>query len=408
MIALTAALVGCSKNGQMDEDILPDGPVFSADFQKPSVQSKVTHTDDGNALKLAWVQSDKIGIWTEAEGKSLQSNSAYLADQEGAGTTFSYQSRAQRIRWAGDNIPQSFYACYPYNADRGTDPHKAKVGISASQSQYSSGSTAHLADNDFIWAAVENVTKSDDAVNLTFHHPFSILDLELTTDTRMKLDALIFRCTSNKDAAVAFENGSIDLRTGELDLTGATTSPEVRLDCDFATSWPAASHIYMVFNPALAGETMQLVAVIGGKEKLIMEKQVPEGGFPAGKVINVVTDYEVPGDVAIKIKDLGEISTSNSYLVSEANQFYKFKATVKGNGYIPAALSEVAGTADIAPKSVLVLWYNTVQKDNKWVDACPILLSSLVFFRDYVYFDTPKEFVPGNVVIAAFAEEGVT
>ena len=81
---------------QMDDDILPDGPVFSADFQKPSVQSKVTHTDDGNALKLAWVQSDKIGIWTEAEGKSLQSNSAYLADQEGAGTTFSYQSRGQR------------------------------------------------------------------------------------------------------------------------------------------------------------------------------------------------------------------------------------------------------------------------------------------------------------------------
>ncbi len=108
MIALAAALVGCSKNGQMDEDILPDGPVFSADFQKPSVQSKVTHTDDGNALKLAWVKSDKIGIWTEAEGKSLQSNSAYLADQEGAGTTFSYQSRAQRIRWAGDNTPQSF------------------------------------------------------------------------------------------------------------------------------------------------------------------------------------------------------------------------------------------------------------------------------------------------------------
>lgn len=408
MIALASALIGCSKNGQMDEDILSDGPAFSADFLQQEVQSKVTHTDDGNALKLAWVKSDKIGIWTEAEGKSLQSNSAYLADQEGTGTTFSYQSRAQRIRWAGDNIPQSFYACYPFNADRGTDPHKAKVGISASQSQYSSGSTSHLAENDFIWAAVENVTKSDDAVNLTFHHAFSVLDLELTTDTRMKLDALIFRCTSNKDAAVAFENASIDLSTGNLDLTGATTSPEVRLDCDFATSWPAASHVYLVFNPALAGETMQLVAVIGGKEKLIMEKQVPEGGFPAGKVINVVADYEVPGDVAIKIKDLGELSTSNCYLVSEANQFYKFKATVKGNGYIPAALSAVTGSADIAPKSVLVLWYNTVQKDNKWVDACPILLSSLVFFRDYVYFDTPKEFVPGNVVIAAFAEEGVT
>lgn len=88
MIALASALIGCSKNGQMDEDILSDGPAFSADFLQQDVQSKVTHTDDGNALKLAWVKSDKIGIWTEAEGKSLQSNSAYLADQEGTGTTF--------------------------------------------------------------------------------------------------------------------------------------------------------------------------------------------------------------------------------------------------------------------------------------------------------------------------------
>ena len=44
MIALTAALVGCSKNGQMDEDILPDGPVFSADFQKPSVFANIPMT----------------------------------------------------------------------------------------------------------------------------------------------------------------------------------------------------------------------------------------------------------------------------------------------------------------------------------------------------------------------------
>ena len=70
MIALASALIGCSKNGQMDEDILSDGPAFSADFLQQEVQSKVTHTDNGNALKLAWVKSDKIGIWTEAEGKS--------------------------------------------------------------------------------------------------------------------------------------------------------------------------------------------------------------------------------------------------------------------------------------------------------------------------------------------------
>ena len=43
MIALAAALVGCSKNGQMDEDILPDGPVFSGQRLKASPSSPTAH-----------------------------------------------------------------------------------------------------------------------------------------------------------------------------------------------------------------------------------------------------------------------------------------------------------------------------------------------------------------------------
>ena len=150
LIAIAASLIGCTKNGDTDEDFLTDGPAFSADFLQQSVQTKVTHTDDGKALKLAWEKSDRIGIWTEAEGKALQSNSEYLADQGGTETTFSYRSRSQRIRWAGEDIPQSFYACYPYDADRGTDPHKVKVGIAAAQAQSTSGSTDHLVENDFL------------------------------------------------------------------------------------------------------------------------------------------------------------------------------------------------------------------------------------------------------------------
>ena len=53
LIAIAASLIGCTKNGEMDEDFLTDGPAFSADFLQQSVQTKVTHTDDGNALKLA-------------------------------------------------------------------------------------------------------------------------------------------------------------------------------------------------------------------------------------------------------------------------------------------------------------------------------------------------------------------
>ena len=407
MVSLLILALSCTKESQ---ELTPvnetDSPSFNAGF----AATKVTHNDDGNALRLAWVKGDRIGIWTETETAApAQSNSAYLADKEGTASGFSYESRSERIRWQSETEPQSFYACYPYSKDRGADPHKAKVSIPALQSQTNSNETVHLAQLDFMWAAAENLSKSSDDVPLSFHHAFSVLDLELTTDTRMRLDAVIFRCKSNPDAAVSFENAEIDLATGKFDpSTAESKSSEIRLDCDFATSWPSATHAYMLVNPSLGGETMQILAVIGGKEKLLVEKTVPAEGLPVGKVVNVAVDYEVPADVAIKIKDLSSLSTSNCYLVSESDQYYKFKATVKGNGNVPAALSAVAGTADITPKSVLVLWYNTVQKDNKWVDACPILLSSLVFYRDYVFFDTPKDFIPGNVVIAAFAEEGVT
>ena len=408
MVSLLILALSCTKESQ---ELTPvnetDSPSFNAGF----AATKVTHNDDGNALRLAWVKGDRIGIWTEtAAAAPAQSNSAYLADNDGTASGFSYESRSERIRWQSETEPQSFYACYPYSKDRGADPHKVKVSVPAMQSQRNSNETVHLAQLDFMWAAAENLSKSSDDVPLSFHHAFSVLDLELTTDTRMRLDAVIFRCKSNPDAAVSFENAEIDLATGKFDpSTAESKSSEIRLDCDFATSWPSATHAYMLVNPSLGGETMQILAVIGGKEKLLVEKTVPAEGLPVGKVVNVaVEDYEVPADVAIQIKDLSSLSTSNCYLVSEADQYYKFKATVKGNGNVPAALSAVAGTADITPKSVLVLWYNTVQKDNKWVDACPILLSSLVFYRDYVFFDTPKDFIPGNVVIAAFAEEGVT
>ena len=52
LIAIAASLIGCTKNGEMDEAFLTDGPAFSADFLQKSVQSKVTHTDDGNAFML--------------------------------------------------------------------------------------------------------------------------------------------------------------------------------------------------------------------------------------------------------------------------------------------------------------------------------------------------------------------
>ncbi len=72
-------------------------------------------------------------------------------------------------------------------------------------------------------------------------------------------------------------------------------------------------------------------------------------------------------------------------------------------------LSSAVPSAEMTPKSALVLWYNTKYDGTKpWNDASPVYVNSVSLDNGYVCFSTPKEFVPGNVVIAAFAEEGVT
>ena len=173
MVSLLILALSCTKESQ---ELTPvnetDSPSFNAGF----AATKVTHNDDGNALRLAWVKGDRIGIWTETETAApAQSNSAYLADKEGTASGFSYESRSERIRWQSETEPQSFYACYPYSKDRGADPHKAKVSIPALQSQTNSNETVHLAQLDFMWAAAENLSKSSDDVPLSFHNAFSVL-----------------------------------------------------------------------------------------------------------------------------------------------------------------------------------------------------------------------------------------
>ena len=103
MVSLLILALSCTKESQ---ELTPvnetDSPSFNAGF----AATKVTHNDDGNALRLAWVKGDRIGIWTETETAApAQSNSAYLADKEGTASGFSYESRSERIRWQSETEP---------------------------------------------------------------------------------------------------------------------------------------------------------------------------------------------------------------------------------------------------------------------------------------------------------------
>lgn len=374
--------------------------------QTPCV-TKVAYSEDADVVHLSWVKDDAVGLYSVC-GSPLASNCKYLADASAGATAFHFAGRANRIRWESETEAHDFYAYYPYNAAVGNDFSAVIVDVPAVQKQDGADNMDHVAAYDFMWSSSKGRVKSDEPVSFVFHHKFAVMDLALNTKGKILIEKVIFRVKGKADAVVGFTGGKFDLDEGILDLSSAHTSSSVAVDCGFTSAVGGVKHIYAVINPGHEGETFQIALVVKGEEKVIYEKAVPQGGFPAGKYISVSASYEPKESECVEIKNLSELESSNCYVVTQADKSYRFKADVMGNGYIPSELGSVVPSASIAPQSVLVLWYNTVQTSNKWVDACPIDMTSLGLSDGYVYFDTPKTFVNGNMVIAAFKEKGVT
>ena len=397
-------LTACAKEEVCPEESRGDDVAFASGI----IDSKVSYSKESTAVRLKWMKGDEIGIFSECSGTLYATNIKYLANDFDFKSSFIFASPVKRIKWKNDTQTHDFYAYYPYDETTGDDLTAVSVNVPSVQVQSGANNMDHISDNHFMWAAVENAVKSEEPVTFTFSHLFSVIDMELFTSEKTIIDKVVFRIKGKEDAVLGFTDGAIDLTSGNLDLTRAQTSSSVSVDCGFTSSPGLSKHIYALVNPGHAGEVMQICLVINGKEKVVCEKSVPEGGFLAGQYVCTTANYTPTEDETVEIIDLSAFETSNCYLITRPATAYKFKATVKGNGHIPSELSSVVTASDINPGSVLVLWYNTCQTSSDWVDLCPVDIGSLTVVGGYVHFDTPEVFHNGNVVIAAFAEEGVT
>ena len=103
-----------------------------------------------------------------------------------------------------------------------------------------------------------------------------------------------------------------------------------------------------------------------------------------------------------KVTDLSTAATANCYIASQTSTWYKFKATVRGNGAATAALISptgvaLAANAPIAPTSAELVWeagqgtYDIKAKD---------LIQTVLLKDGYIYFKTGY-LAEGNAVIAA-------
>lgn len=411
-ILALSAIVGCQKS-EVSEQIPAEGE-SSAVIVGSFPETKTSFVDEGNVMKTEWVKGDALGFYWY-KGGSIEGvgtgevdkalNDRLVAESSGGSTTF----KTSWYYMYQVGIDYLTYLYYPYNVNAGKNPLSVALTVPSSQNQPGSDDIAHLAATDFLYAttmANRPNGKAEQAVMVTFNHALSVLNIALTSaQSNYSVSDIRVRFEDESEIFSVTE-GSVNLSDGSLTLTSGT--PEISLHLNEAAKLSATPvNAYMTITPGHAGKTFSVYATVNGTETKLGSKKVPASGLPAG--VKAALSFEV-GDITTghEYTDLSANGTANCYLVTSPG-FYKFKADVKGNGVVPSQLKSVTGETSIAPKSALVLWYNTLQKSNNWVDESPVYLSSVSLDSDgYIRFYTPDLFVPGNVVIAAFAEEGVT
>lgn len=410
-ILALSAIVGCQKS-EVSERIPAEGE-SSAVIVGSFPETKTSFVDEGNVMKTEWVKDDALGVYwykggsIEGVGTGVvdkQLNDRITAKESGSTTIFKIDNYYLAQAW----VKYLTYAYYPYNASAGKDPFAVKFVVPSSVVQTSAGDASHLNATDLLYSSViaEWDYKNDETKNvkMTFNHALSVLNIALTSaqsnysvsDIRVRFE--------DENEIFSVTEGSVNLSDGSLTLTSGT--PEISLHFNEAAKLSATPvNAYMTITPGHAGKTFSVYATVNGIETKLGSKKVPASGLPAG--VKAALSFEVGDNTAgHEYTDLSANGTANCYLVTSPG-FYKFKADVKGNGVVPSQLESVAGETVIAPKSALVLWYNCYY-DGTVKNESPVFVNSVSVKDGYICFYTPSTFVSGNVVIAAFAEEGVT
>lgn len=412
-ILALSAIVGCQKSEEPEQ--IPAEGESSAVIVGSLPETKTSFVDEGNLMKTEWVKNDALGVYwykggsIEGVGTSVvdkQLNDKITAEESGSTTIF----KIGNYYLAEQGKDYLTYAYYPYSASSGKDPFAVKFVVPSSVVQASADDASHLNATDLLYGSVmaKWIKNNDETKNakMTFNHALSVLNIALTSaqsnysvsDIRVRFE--------DENEIFSVSDGSVNLSDGSLTLTLGT--PEISLQFKEAAKLSAIPvNAYMTITPGHAGKTFSVYATVNGIETKLGSKKVPASGLPAG--VKAALSFEV-GEMSAEHEyvDLSASGTANCYLIT-APGYYKFKADVKGNGIVPSQLESVAGETAMAPKSALVLWYNTLQTSNNWVDESPVYVSSVSLDSDgYIRFYTPSVFVPGNVVIATFAEEGVT
>lgn len=414
-----AAVIGCQK-AELDQPLEGEGVKVPLKITATIAQTKTAMTNENGALKSTWKEGDELYVRL-LFGSEIKQSVKYTASVSGNSVEFITDSEGMTIPdEAYENNQYRFVAEHPELGYSYLTIYAnwRKIIVPAVQEQSAPGNLEHIAKTNVLYALpVRPDMVKDQPISLNFEmiYPLSVLQLNLIGEDAgicvkgIKVEMLD---ETNEDF-LAIESCQFDQTTGNMVSIKGSNSIQLNLASAVELPTDSEAQFYMTVSPGHAGQTFKVTATTDMNETIeVGTMKVPaDNPIPSG--VNAVKSFvvkspekeEIDYDSAI---DLSANGTANCYVVSKADQMYRFQVTAKGNGILPQSFSESDHETAISPKTVLVLWYAPLMTDNTWENKSSILLESVTLKDGYVYFSTPSEFVAGNVVIAAFAEEGLT
>lgn len=410
-----AAAIGCQK---AEMEMPQENGGVDLKITASIAQTKTTMTNEGGVLKSVWKNGDKIYVQRFWDTCYSQENVLECsAEVSGNVVTFSTEDKL-KVPGVAANQYYRYTLLAEYPKALGSYATSRSFSMSSNQTQSAPGDLSHIADADlmYAWSSV-NWAADPICAEFKFQHILSVLQLNLKADAEgvllNKLEVEMLDETGSDYLVIT--NGQINLRDGSISQKSGSNKLTLSFPAPVELPTDEYAQFYMTISPGHAGQTFKVTGFTDIGEALeIGSMKVPsEGSIPQGakayKAFTVKAPVKEELDYGSAI-DLSENGTANTYIVTRANTLYKFRADVKGNGFVPSVLTDagIGTTTEISPKSALVLWYNSVQTSNSWADKNPVAVSTVVLKDGYIYFKTPDDFVNGNAVIAAFAEEGLT
>ena len=387
-----------------------------ADPAATEVKGSVTFESvNSTEEEFGWVWEadvDRIGLFTEVNGKVDVSNTYYAAFAASEGTvTFVSPAPAKSIRLDQSVETCNVYAYYPYRTSQ-NDPNAISVSIPSEQNGHANNVSA-LKKIVSLYGAAIDVPTSSKSFGMDLKSVAAIIKIKLSSAMPVSgVSAL--RLTADAGVALAYDTASLNLADGTVTMLPESKTSNV-VEYKFPepfTLYNAMDPVYVVVNELSQGLSIKVELTCSDGEVVDLGNlSVPAGGIPSGSVAVYSASFGEESEVV----DLSANGTANTYIVNKPFTIYKFKATVKGNGVARSfTWNETDGTqitrgyteADLAiePARVALLWYNTPKPADGWSHASPIVEDFLVYEDGYVKFLTSSPFVPGNAVIAAYDE----